>query len=80
MLNILPYIPLFNYKQMWLNDNLNKIKSNRNYIMFKDVEGSDIDWSVVEYSLSILYNMKYFNSDEDCYGMRLHPEKLEKYI
>lgn len=65
---------------MWLNDKLNKIKSKRNYIMFKDVEGSDIDWSVVEYSLSILYNMKYFNSDDNCVGMRLHPEKLEKYI
>ena len=80
MLNILPYVPFLNYKQMWLNEKLNQIKLRRNNIMLKDIEGSEIDWSVVEYMLSIYYNMKYFNSDEDCYGMRLHPEELEKYM
>lgn len=80
MLNILPYVPFLNYKQMWLNKKLNQIKLKRNNIMLKDIEGNEIDWSVVEYMLSIYYNMKYFNSDEDCDGMRLHPEELEQYM
>lgn len=80
MFNILPYIPLINYKEHWINEKLDVIKLKRNYEMFRDNDGKDIDWNIVEYILSIYYNEKYFGSLEKFTELRLYPNQLINYI
>lgn len=80
MFNVLPYVPFINYRKKWINDKLNLIKSKRNNQMFKDKDGDVIDWSVVEYTLCLYYNQKYFNSLDTYIGLRLNLHQLIPYL
>ncbi len=79
MINILPYIPFLNYKKKWINNNLEIIKSKRNNEFFKDNDGL-ISWDVVEYTLSLYYDRKYYDSLKSYRGLRLTPANLREYI
>lgn len=74
--NLLPYIPFYNYKRIWINKKLNKLKLKYGDKFIKDSQGDDIGWNVIKYYLIFAYDFTFFNEPIYSEGLRMHPLEL----
>lgn len=79
MINLLPYIPFYDYRKIWVEKKLNLIKENRKNQLIDDAYGEKMSWSVVEYYLFLLYDEKYFDESPGP-GLRMSISNLNQYF
>lgn len=77
-MNLLPYIPFYNYRTKWTAKALDNIKTARNNTEVEDYYGDKMSWDVIEYYLLMAYDYEFFGSDWGP-GLRICPTDLRRY-
>ena len=77
-MNLLPYIPYYDYRTKWINTALNNAKTVNNNVELKDYWNEDMSWDVIEYYLHLAYDKIFFDR---CWGpgLRIVPTDLKSY-